>query len=134
MEIFLCTIRCSTTFGRPYRIENRGLGSKSTADITTMKRIRDFRPSRACMQAAGNLHVTCVTLGSPLVGDKNFAEAFRALQYHKNGREDADRSPQTLDCTRIVHAMDPVPMVPPAPWGCVPALSELKIENSCPEI
>ncbi|KAK9915715.1 hypothetical protein WJX75_003049 [Coccomyxa subellipsoidea] len=66
--------------------------------------------------AAGSLHVSCVTLGSPLVGDKRFAEAFRVLQYN-NGKGDADRSPQTLDCTRIYHAMDPVPMVPPAPWG-----------------
>ncbi|BDA43941.1 probable lipase at C-terminar half [Coccomyxa sp. Obi] len=57
-------------------------------------------------------HVTCVTLGSPLVGDKRFAEMFLELQHCKGGT-----SKDTLDCTRIIHAMDPVPMVPPAQWG-----------------
>lgn len=69
---------------------------------------------RGCAQVIDQLHVSCVTLGSPLVGDKRFAEAFRGLQYHAFKGE---RPPQKLDCTRIVHAMDPVPMVPPASWG-----------------
>ncbi|CAL8469927.1 g9469 [Coccomyxa elongata] len=57
-------------------------------------------------------HVTCVTLGSPLVADKKFAEMFLELQHCNGGCPEG-----TLDCTRIIHAMDPVPMVPPAQWG-----------------
>ena len=68
-------------------------------------------------------HVTCVTLGSPLVADKTFAEKF--LELCKVGTTE-----RTLDCTRIIHAMDPVPMVPPAQWGCVPCSSVLQLADA----
>ena len=72
-------------------------------------------------------HVTCVTLGSPLVGDKNFAERF--LELCKGGTTEG-----TLDCTRIIHAQDPVPMVPPAQWGCVPRSWVLLMHWECSQI
>ncbi len=56
-------------------------------------------------QAAKDLHVTCITLGSPLVGDARFADLFLELD--------------NFACYRIVHGMDPVPLVPPSPWGFV---------------
>ncbi len=56
------------------------------------------------LQEAAGLPITCVTLGSPLVGNKRFKELFEALE--------------GTSSYRIVHGMDPVPMLPPDTWGC----------------
>ena len=60
-------------------------------------------------------HVTCLTLGAPLVGDEVFAEMFHRLPQRTEG--DGGNCTDTLECIRIIHGQDPVPMVPPAPWG-----------------
>jgi predicted lipase len=56
----------------------------------------------------GGKNVTCITTGSPRVGDPTFADEYFKLMENPNFN---------FSCYRIVHNCDVVPSVPPQDWN-----------------
>lgn len=66
----------------------------------------ECNPGLGGQELAGK-QVTCITAGSPRVGDYSFADEYFKLM----------RDPHVLTCYRVVHNCDVVPSVPLQIWG-----------------